>query len=114
VEHTVTPPQSLGILRQPSEDARSGIPFERQPIVQLRDGSGGSLSIPGIQVRAEIEAGGGTVSGNDSTTDGTGQAAFTELAINGTGRHRLTFTADGFTSVTSDRIDVGSNSDDDD
>jgi PKD repeat protein len=103
---TAPEPSSLGILQQPSDEAESGRPFGRQPIIQLRDGSGGSLAISGVQVSAEVAFGDGRAISNDSTTDGSGRAVFTELAIDGEGEHRLVFTAAGFTSVVSDEIDV--------
>ncbi len=108
VRVTVTVPaaSSLGILQQPSDDAESGRRFGRQPIIQLRDGSGSNLTISGVEVTAELSEGDGTLLGNDSITDGSGRAIFTDLAIDGEGDHRIEFTAAGYTSVRSDEIDV--------
>jgi PKD repeat protein len=109
---TVNAAPSLGILEQPSEKARSGVRFDDQPIIQLRDGLGRSLLISGVQVIAQVASGNGSVTGNDSTTDASGIARFTQLAISGRGDHRLAFAADGYRSVISREIDVEQDDDD--
>jgi len=100
------PPAELGITTQPSAEATSRVVFDRQPVIQLLDGQGGSLPEAGVQISAEIASGEGQLQGSDSTTDATGQAVFTDLAIVGEGDFELAFSATGYTSVTSDVIDV--------
>jgi hypothetical protein len=85
-----------------------GVPFAQQPVVQLKDGTGGVLATPGIAVSVAIASGGGTLAGTTTvSTDAQGRATFTDLAITGDpGSRTLTFTATGFTGVTSGAIDV--------
>jgi PKD repeat protein len=101
-------PASLSILTQPSASARNGVPFGRQPVIQLRDGQGHEVGVAGVQVSAAIGSGGGDLGGSTrSTTDASGRAAFTDLSISGVpGRRTLLFTASGLAGVTSNEIDV--------
>ncbi|MEP6688147.1 MAG: Ig-like domain-containing protein [Gemmatimonadales bacterium] len=98
----------LAMRTQPSASAVQGVPFGRQPVVQLRDGQGGELKTGGVTVTAAIATGGGTLGGSTSaSTDANGQAAFADLFIGGAaGAHTLRFTATGYTEVVSDPIDV--------
>ncbi len=106
--HVVQPagPPSLVLTRQPSSSATSGVPFGRQPEVQLRDPFGADQRTAGVAVHADIGTGGGTLLGDTTaTTDANGRASFSDLAINGTaGTRTLAFSATGFTGVTSDPI----------
>jgi hypothetical protein len=108
--HTVQAPPTpvLSIAQQPSPQATVGVPFAQQPVVQLKDGTGGVLATPGIAVSVAIASGGGTLAGTTTvSTDAQGRATFTDLAITGDpGSRTLTFTATGFTGVTSGAIDV--------
>jgi hypothetical protein len=111
-QHTVSsptppPPQTLDLRVRPSSSAIIGEPFERQPEVQLRAG-GEDVERSGVAVLARIASGNGTLAGTTTvTTDDNGRAEFTDLTINGaTGPHTLTFSADGFGSVSSDAIEV--------
>ena len=108
--HTVEAPPTpeLAVARQPSSTATVGVPFDQQPIVQLRDGNSGDLNTAGVAVSVAIVSGGGTLTGTTTrTTDGSGRVEFTDLAITGDpGTRTLVFTASGFTSVNSADIDV--------
>jgi adhesin/invasin len=99
---------ALGITTQPSGNAQVGIPFARQPVIQVRDATGNPVAAPGVTVTAAVGNGAGALIGTTSqTTDANGRATFTNLGISGaTGRQRLIFAAAGFTSVTSGPIDV--------
>jgi hypothetical protein len=101
-------PSALGIVTQPSGSAQVGTPFARQPVIQVRDGSGNPVAAPGITVTAAVGNGPGSLIGTTTqTTDANGRATFTNLGVTGaTGDHRLIFAAPGFTSVTSGRIEV--------
>jgi Bacterial Ig domain/Carboxypeptidase regulatory-like domain len=85
-----------------------GIPFARQPVIQVRDATGNPVAAPGVTVTAAVGNGSGSLIGTTTqTTDANGRATFTNLGITGaTGRHRLIFAAAGFTSATSGPIDV--------
>ena len=99
---------ALGIATQPSGNAQVGIPFARQPVIQVRDATGNPVAAPGVTVTAAVGNGSGSLIGTTTqTTDANGRATFTNLGITGaTGRHRLIFAAAGFTSATSGPIDV--------
>src|SRR5947208_2345735 len=69
--------------------AQSGVAFAQQPVVQLRDASGNPVSQTGVTVTAAIASGGGTLGGTlTATTNGSGVASFTNLAITGTAGDR--------------------------
>jgi hypothetical protein len=108
--HTVQAPPTpeLSLAQQPSSSATVGVPFDQQPIVQLRDGNGGDLHTAGVSVSATIVSGGGTLTGTTTrTTDASGRAEFTDLAITGDpGARTLAFSAPGFNAVNSSAIDV--------
>jgi VCBS repeat-containing protein len=110
--HTVTSQAqpSLSVRTQPSATAESGVPFDRQPVIQLRDGSGHDLHTTGVEVHASIGSGGGSLSGGTVLpTDADGRANFSDLAISGDpGQHTLSFSASGYGSVTSDAITLAS------
>jgi hypothetical protein len=60
-----------------------------------------------VTVSAVIQTGGGDLSGATATTDGQGRAQFSGLTITGDpGTRTLAFAASGFTSVTSNAIEV--------
>src|SRR5262245_39734511 len=99
------PATQLAITRQPSSSAQSGVPLAQQPIVQLQDASGNSVSQAGVSIRVAVASGGGALSGTTTinTTDN-GTATFSNLAIAGTGAQTLSFTSNGLTSVVSSSI----------
>jgi adhesin/invasin len=102
------PPASLVIRQAPSVAARSGIPLEQQPVIDVLDGDGQPVSQ--VQVVASIASGGGTLSGTTSvTSDGSGRATYTDLALVGPGGPRtLRFSvADPALEVISGTIIVG-------
>src|SRR6266853_323886 len=93
----------LAITTQPPTTAQSGVAFAQQPVVQLRDGAGNLVNQAGVTVTAAIAAGGGTLGGTlTATTNTSGVASFTDLAISGTiGDRTLSFSATGLTQVVS-------------
>jgi hypothetical protein len=105
---TVGAPSALALRTQPSAAARVGVALDRQPVVQLRDAAGNDVGQAGVAVTVAIATGPGSLGGTTTrTTDGDGRAAFTDLVIGGApGSHTLIFAAPGFTSVTSEAIDV--------
>jgi len=98
----------MAITTQPSTAAQSGVAFAQQPALQLQDASGNAVSQSGIVVTAGIATGGGTLGGTlTATTNGSGVATFTNLAISGTiGDRTLTFTSTGLTSATSGTVTI--------
>jgi adhesin/invasin len=98
----------LGIRRQPSPDVVVGVPFNRQPEIQVRDASGNPVQIANVTITASLASGAGQLGGNRTATTGAnGRAAFDDLEITGAvGAHALVFTAPGLQSVTSDPFTV--------
>ena len=104
---TAGAPASLFIRTQPSSTARNGIPFERQPIIQLRDPQGNDAATAGVQVTVSLNGGGELEGTTRQTTDALGRATFSDLAIAGDpGTRTLVFEAVGYAPVTSDEIAV--------
>jgi Big-like domain-containing protein len=99
---------TLAVRTQPSASATTGVPFDRQPVVQLRDQSGADVGSSGVPVTAAVASGSGSLTGTTTRlTDDQGRAEFTDLRIGGaTGSHMLIFAAAGYTSVTSNSIEV--------
>lgn len=98
----------LAILTQPSATAQSGVEFARQPAIQLENGQGNPILKSGVIVTAAIATGGGTLTGTTSvSTNASGVARFTNLAVSGAnGGRTLIFAATGHTAATSSTIDV--------
>ncbi len=97
----------LSITTQPSSGAASGSAFAQQPRIQLRDGGGNAVSQAGVSVTAVIASGpgGATLTNASATTDGSGLATFSGLAITGSdGDYTLRFESTGLSSVTSTPI----------
>jgi adhesin/invasin len=105
---TTGAPSVLAIATQPSATATLAVPLATQPVIQLRDASGNDVQQAGVSVTVAIASGAGRLTGTTSrTTDASGRAAFTDLAIaDATGPHTLIFAASGFTSVVSTSISV--------
>jgi hypothetical protein len=105
--HAVAVP-SLSIRRQPSPDADSGRPFRHQPELQLVTADGKPLERSGVIVTASLIPALGSLTGTVARdTDDRGRVKFQDLAIDAPpGVYALHFTADGFTPVTSDSIEL--------
>lgn len=93
----------VAITRQPASSAQSGVAFTQQPEVQLRDSAGVAVSRSGVVVTAAVDSGGGTLSGTaTATTNSSGAAVFTNLALGGAvGTHTLRFTASSLAPAVS-------------
>ncbi|HSD31080.1 MAG TPA: Ig-like domain-containing protein [Gemmatimonadales bacterium] len=99
----------LGITTQPSSSAQSGVAFTTQPAIQIQDASGNPVSQSGTVITATIASGpgGATLSNATATTNASGKATFSGLAINGlVGTYTLTFSGGGFTAATSNAINL--------
>jgi adhesin/invasin len=76
------PPATIVLLTGPPETALNGAPFEQQPVLEVRDAW--DQPLPGIEVVASVASGGGSLTGSTSaTTDASGHATFTNLALVG-------------------------------
>ena len=98
----------LVVDQQPSAAAQSGVVFAIQPIIQLQDANGSDLAQQGVEVTASLASGSGTLGGDvTQSTDATGKATFTDLAITGTGSFTLAFSAVATTPGVSSAIVLG-------
>jgi Bacterial Ig-like domain (group 1) len=78
------PPSRLALIGSPPAEARSRVPFPTQPSIQLQDASGNPVAQAGVEVRASIASGEGTLGGQTSVlTNGGGRADYADLAIIG-------------------------------
>ena len=103
------PAAQLALVTPPSDTAKSGIAFARQPVLQLQDAAGNAVSQAGTSVTAAIASGGPALSGtNPVATDASGRATFVNLTITGlVGPRTLSFSAGaGVTTVTSRGVTV--------
>ena len=74
----------LALTVPPAPDARSRVPFAPQPSIQLQDASGNPVAQPGVEIRASIASGQGTLGGQTAvSTNGEGRADYADLAIVG-------------------------------
>jgi hypothetical protein len=99
---------ALTIITQPSSSAAAGGVLVQQPAVQLQDASGNAVGQSGVVVTAAIATGGGTLGGTlTATTNASGVATFTNLAISGAvGGRTLSFSAPSVTGVASGTITI--------
>jgi Big-like domain-containing protein len=98
----------LALEQQPSSSARLDVPFDRQPVVQIRDRDDHNVQRSGIAVTAAVVSGGGSLGGTSTRlTDENGRAEFTDLRITGSvGTHVLIFAAEGHTSISAEPVEV--------
>ena len=94
------PPTQLGIGTQPG-GAQTGAVLAPQPVVQVRDASGGVVNGSTAAVTATLNGGGGTLSGTTTVNAVNGLATFTNLVVTGTGSYTLTFASGALTPATS-------------
>lgn len=100
----------LAIVTQPQAAAANGVPLNPQPVVRLEDGLGNPVSRSNVAITVSITSGGGSLSGNTTaTTNASGVAAFTNLALSGSvGQRILLFSATGLQDVASAPVDLKS------
>lgn len=99
------PATQLGIATQPAALV-SGAPLTTQPVVQLRDASGGLVVGATNAVTATLNGSGGTLSGGTTVNAANGVATFKDLTITGMGSYTLSFTSGTLTAATSASITV--------
>jgi hypothetical protein len=105
----IAPPSpQLVLVTQPSSSAPAGVPFERQPVLQLQDAVGAPLARADVAVTVQIAEGGGSLGGTTTArSNAEGLVTFTNLSVGGRpGRRSLLFAAVDFTPATSEEIDV--------
>ncbi|HTE46140.1 MAG TPA: hypothetical protein VK636_12890, partial [Gemmatimonadaceae bacterium] len=100
-----SPGGQLVIDTQPSGGV-SGAALTTQPVVQIRNASNAVITTSTAVVTAAIASGTGTLLGTRTATAVRGVATFSNLRIDGSGAHTLSFTATGFNSATSTSFTV--------
>lgn len=96
---------SLAITTQPA-GATSNAAFGTQPVIELRDNAGLRVIGGTAVVTAARASGSGTLYGTTARAAVDGVVSFTDLAIEGSGAHTLSFGAVGATAATSASFDV--------
>ncbi|MDX1491610.1 MAG: DUF6701 domain-containing protein [Pseudohongiellaceae bacterium] len=98
--------EALAMSQQPSASVESGEAFPVQPAVRALDAAANPVS--GVEVSVTIQSGGGSLGGTlTATTNGSGIATFTDLAISGgLGDRVLRFSATGWDAVDSSTVSV--------
>ena len=99
-------PTALSLKTQPSSGVNA-VALKTQPVVQLLDQRGASISTAGITITAVTDRTDVVLSGNTAITDATGRAIFKTLSLTGImGDIALTFTAPrlGLEGVTSGNL----------
>lgn len=105
---TVTPgaPSQLGVRTQPG-GAAVAIPFTAQPVVEIRDAAGNTVTSSVVAVDVAVATGGGTLSGTSTATAVAGVATFSGLTLTGVaGPRTLSFSAPGLSSATSGQFNL--------
>ena len=92
----------LIVLTPPTAAPQSGIVFPTQPVIALLDAFGNAAPQGGVPVGVALQSGGGALTGTlVAATNAQGQAAFTNLKIDGiVGQRQLAFTSAGLTSTS--------------
>ncbi|PWN08068.1 invasin domain 3-containing protein [Rhodohalobacter mucosus] len=106
---TVLPREAsqMVIQTQPSENAVAGVPFDRQPVIELLDFFGNRATVDNsTNVSAAILSGGGSLLGTLTSTSVNGLVSFGDLALTAAGNITLEFSSGSLSSVISDPITV--------
>jgi hypothetical protein len=104
---TVGVAAKLAIITQPSASGQSGVPLETQPVVQLQDAFGNDVAQASRGITAGVT--GGSVTGGTASTDVSGKATFTSLAVVGSAGQSfpITFSSGVLIPVTSEAVTLG-------
>jgi hypothetical protein len=103
------PAATLSISQQPSGVVQSGSVFPQQPVIQINDAHGNPVAQGGVVVTvAGLSGPGATLHGTLSvTTNASGKATFTNLALSGEpGIRVLSFSSPGLSAVNSNNIAI--------
>jgi hypothetical protein len=99
---------ALAIITQPPVTAKSDRNINPSPRIELRDGSGNTVTRSGVVVSTSLvtDSGDGELGGTLQRSTDTGIATFNNLRIKGSGTFRLRFTSPDHTPVTSTSIAI--------
>lgn len=101
------PATQLAVTTQPG-GAEDALAFTQQPVIEVRDAQGNRRTDYTGEVTVSKATGSGTLAGDTAVNAVAGVATFTDLEIQGTGAHSLSFAASGLTGATSSVFDVDS------
>jgi hypothetical protein len=94
------PAKQLAVITQPSVSVAVATALATQPVLQLRDVAGNPAPQAGVVVTATVVSGTVTINNATATTNASGLATFSGLALAATtGSYTLRFGAPGVTSV---------------
>ncbi len=93
------PAASIAVSTQPG-GAVTGSALAPQPVVQVRDNTGGIVANSATPITATLNGAGGTLSGTTTVNATNGVATFTNLVVTGAGSYTLTFAGGGFTATS--------------
>jgi hypothetical protein len=97
---TAGPAAKLTVTTQPPTTASTGVALTTQPVIQLRDGGNNAVAQAGVVVTATTVSGLGTMNNGTATTNASGVATFSGLALNGgPNNYTFRFTATSLTSA---------------
>ena len=100
-------PASLGFERRPAGRARVGVPLDTQPRLLLRDAYGNTVPSANRVVTATTTPG-AALSGATATTDVSGVATFSSLALTGTsGAYELRFSSTALADTSAGSVTLG-------
>lgn len=102
----VTGPSTQVALSVQPANSVSGSNLGTQPVVQIRDASGTVSTSSTASVTATLNGSGATLSGTTTVNAVNGAASFTNLRVNGSGAHTITFASSGLTPMTSSSFTV--------
>jgi len=98
---------TLVISNQPSSTVTAGVDFPSQPVIQIQDDYTNKVTDDNFtQITAARNSGSGTLKGTKTVTANNGLASFTNLSHTVANDINLSFSATGFTSITSNTITV--------
>ena len=80
---TAGPASRIVLTTQPSATATDGVAFTTQPVAQITDAVGNPVAQSGVLIVASV-TGPGSLLNNQATTNASGQATFSNMAITGT------------------------------
>ena len=93
----------LGVTTAPTTEVQNRQQFPTQPVVQVQDAFGNAVAQGGVVVAASLSSAGTLLGTTSATTNASGTATFTDLAIAGTtGFKVVNFTATLLTSVAAE------------
>jgi hypothetical protein len=97
----------LGIASQPAATASAGAPLTQQPVVDIQDTGGNTITSNTSTVTATLTSGSGTIL-NGTAVAVAGVATFNNLTLNApAGSYTLTFTDGALTPAVSTTVTVG-------